>query len=102
MGFFPTAEVKLDPSASLPAMFPLAFVFVVQDGDGPLQFVCRILDPLGREVMTGVLPSTNKAANEGYTVSINIMNFVASMLGRYKVILNINGQDFERTVRVFQ
>src|SRR5579862_4681455 len=102
IGLYPTREVRIEAGVKLPATLNLAFVFVLQDGEGHFRPVFRLADPLGRELHKSAVPDIRKLAGTGHTVSMNITTIPIMNFGVYSAILEIEGQRFQRDVRIFQ
>jgi len=101
-GFFPTAEVKLDPAAPLPVALNLSFVFVLKDGDGRFHAIFRIVDPLGRELHRQEIPQFLKAAGQAHVLMLAVQRIPIGNSGNYSITLEIDGQPYRRSVRIFQ
>src|SRR5665213_2003348 len=71
-GYFPTAEVKLDPAAQLPVVLNLTFVFVLKDGDGQFRPTLRIADPLGKELHKFDVPEIKKLAGVAHVLILPV------------------------------
>jgi hypothetical protein len=102
IGLYPTREVRIEAGVKLPATLNLAFVFVLQDGEGHFRPVFRLADPLGHELHKSAVPDIRKLAGTGHTVSMNITTIPIMNFGVYSAILEIEGQRFQRDVRIFQ
>jgi hypothetical protein len=101
-GFYPIAEVKLDPTASLPATINLTFLFVLKDGDGQFSPVVRIVDPLGKELHKFDVPEFRKPPGVAHVMMLPVGLIPIARSGNYVVSLEIGGQHYRRTVRIFQ
>jgi hypothetical protein len=101
-GFFPTAEVKLDPSVPLPVAVNLTFVFVLRDGDGQFRMTFRIADPLGREIHRYTVPEFRKSADQAHVMMLAVERIPIGNSGTYSILLDVDGEQYRRPVRIFQ
>ncbi|HUI35151.1 MAG TPA: hypothetical protein VLX67_06485 [Stellaceae bacterium] len=101
-GFFPTGEVRLDPSAKLPAALNLTFVVVLKDGDGVFRPTIRISDPLGKELHAFEIPEFSKAAGQAHIMMLPVERIPIANAGAYTISFEISGQTYRRSVRIFQ
>jgi hypothetical protein len=101
-GFYPTAEVKLDPTARLPVALNLTFVFVLKDGDGQFRATLRVADPLGNELHRYDTPEFRKVAGQGHVMMMGVERIPITKSGNLAVSLEIGDQQYRRSVRVFQ
>ena len=102
IGLYPTSEERIDSGVKLPVSLNLAFVFILKDGDGHFRPVFRLADPLGREMHKSSVPDIRKPAGTGHTVSMNITTIPIMNFGTYSAVLEIEGERFQRNVRIFQ
>jgi Family of unknown function (DUF6941) len=101
-GYYPTGEARVDPTAKLPATLDLTFVFILKDGDGRFRGVMRIVDPLGREVLRFELPEIVKVAGAGHAMMLPIKKIPVASSGNFAVSIELDGQKYQRSVRIFQ
>jgi|SRR5215469_3283832 hypothetical protein len=101
-GFYPTGEVKLDPTANLPAAINLTFVFVLKDGDGQYSPVFRLVDPLGKELHKFDVPAFKKAPDVAHVMMLPVGQIPIVRSGNYVVSVEIGGQHYRRPVRIYQ
>jgi hypothetical protein len=101
-GYYPTAEVKVDPTAPLPAALNLTFVFILKDGDGQFRAKHRIIDPLGKELHHFDLPAFTKMAGTSHVMFLPVAQIPFLNGGYYPVVLELNGQPYRRTIRIYQ
>ena len=101
-GLYPIAEVRLDPAANLPAALNLTFVFVLKDGDGRFSPIVRLVDPLGNELHKFDVPEFNKESGVAHVMMLPIGQIPIARSGNYVVSLEIGGQHYRRSVRIFQ
>ena len=101
-GFFPVPEVKLDPNVQLPGAINLTFVFVLKDGDGRFPAVFRILDPLDAELHRYEIKEFTKPPGQAHLMLLQINRIPVVRSGNYSVLLEIEGQQYRRSVRIFQ
>jgi hypothetical protein len=101
-GYFPTSEVRLDPAATLPVALNLTFVVVLKDGDGAFRPRVRIADPLGKELHAFEIPEFVKAAGQAHVMMMPVERIPIANSGNYALSLEISGQTYRRTVRIFQ
>jgi hypothetical protein len=101
-GFYPTGEVRVDPTANLPVTINLTFVFVLKDGDGQFSPVFRIFDPLGKELHKFDVPEVNKPPGIAHVMMLPVGLIPIARAGNYAVSLEIAGQQYRRLVRIFQ
>jgi hypothetical protein len=101
-GYYPTRELKLDPAARLPVSLNLTFVFLLKDGEGLFSALLRIVDPLGKELHRYELPEINKPAGVCHVMMLPVAQIPIAHSGRYAVTLEIDGQPYKRSVRIFQ
>jgi hypothetical protein len=101
-GFYPTTEVKLDPAARLPVTVNLTFVWIMRDGEGQYRPTLRIVDPLGNELHKFDLPEARKPAGAAHIFMLPVGQIPIAHAGNYVVSLEINGQPYRRSVRIFQ
>ena len=101
-GYFPTAEVRLDPAAQLPVALNLTFFVVLKDGDGVFRPTVRIVDPLGKELHAFELPEFRKALGQAHVMMMPVEHIPVTNSGNYAISIEIGGQTYRRTVRIFQ
>ena len=101
-GFYPTGEIKLDPTANLPATINLTFVFVLKDGDGQFSPVFRLVDPLGKELHKFDVPEFGKPPGVAHVMMLPVGLIPITRSGNYVVSLEIGGQHYRRSVRIYQ
>jgi len=101
-GYFPVPEVKLDPAAPLPVAVDLTFVFVLKDGDGQFRATFRVLDPLGKELHQQDLAAFEKHAERPHAMLLRINRIPILHYGNYAILLTIDGQEYRRSVRIYQ
>jgi hypothetical protein len=101
-GYFPIPEVKLDPGTPLPAVVNLTFVFVLKDGDGQFRARFRILDPLGAELHRYDVKEFSKPVGHPHLLLLQINRIPIARSGNYAVLLEIAGQEYRRSVRIYQ
>ena len=101
-GYYPTGEVKLDPAAPLPVSLNLTFVFILKDGEGRFRATHRIIDPLGKELHRFDLPEVNKVAGFGHVMMLPVAQIPIVHSGNYVTSVDLDGQPYQRTVRIFQ
>ncbi|HWB50152.1 MAG TPA: hypothetical protein VG651_13660 [Stellaceae bacterium] len=102
VGLYPVGEVKLDPAATLPVTINLTFVFVLKDGDGSFSAVFRIVDPLGKELHKFDVPEFKKPPNLAHVMILPVGLIPVVHAGNYALSLEIGGQRYRRSVRIFQ
>jgi len=100
-GYFPTAEVRLDPAAQLPVALNLTFVVVLKDGDGVFRPTVRLTDPLGKELHAFEISEFRKAPGQAHVMMMPIERIPVTNSGNYAVSIEIGGQTYRRTVRIF-
>jgi hypothetical protein len=101
-GYFPIAEVKLESTARLPAEIDLTFVFVLKDGDGQFRAIFRIVDPLGRELHHHEIAELKKSPDFLHVMMLPVTRIPITNSGNYEISLEIAGQRYRRSVRIFQ
>jgi hypothetical protein len=101
-GYYPTYEVKLEPGAKLPATLNLTFVFVLKDGEGRFRATLRLTDPLGKELLRLELPEIDKQAGAGHAMMLPVAQIPVTCSGNFTISMEIDGQPYQRTVRIFQ
>ena len=101
-GFFPNREVKLAATAPLPVSLNLTFIFVLKDGDGKFATTLSITDPLGKELHRYELPQINKLAAAAHALLLPVAQIPIAHSGNYTIAVEIGGQSYQRTVRIFQ
>jgi hypothetical protein len=101
-GYFPIPEVKLDSSAPLPAVVNLTFVFVLKDGDGQFRATFRLLDTLGAELHRYDVKEFTKPAGQAHLILLQINRIPIARSGSYSILLEIEGQEYLRPVRIYQ
>jgi hypothetical protein len=101
-GYFPTGEVRLDPVAKLPVALNLTFVVVLKDGDGMFRPRVRIIDPLARELHAFEIPEFSKVAVQAHVMMMPVERIPITNAGAYVISIEISGQVYRRSVRVFQ
>jgi len=101
-GYFPTAEVRLDPAAKLPVALNLTFVVVLKDGDGAFRPTVRIADPLGKELHAFEVPEFTKLPGQAYVMMMPVERIPIAHSGAYAISFEISGQVYRRNVRIFQ
>jgi len=101
-GYYPTDEVKIDPAVKLPASLNLTFVFIMKDGEGRFRAKHRIIDPLGKELHNFDLPDFTKAHGTSHALFLPVAQIPIVNGGNYPVILELDGQAYRRTIRIYQ
>jgi hypothetical protein len=101
-GYFPVFEVKLDPSVPQPVAINLCFVYVLKDGEGEFKANFQIIDPLGRELHRHDLPEVQKRPGQAHVMPIAINTIPIANSGNFAIVLELNGQPYRRSVRIFQ
>jgi hypothetical protein len=101
-GFFPTAEVRLDPAAKLPVALNLTFVVVLKDGDGMFRPTVRIADPLGKELHAFEIPEFKKLPGQDHIMMMPVERIPIANSGAYAISVEISGEMYRRSVRIFQ
>jgi hypothetical protein len=101
-GFFPTAEVRLDPAAKLPVALNLTFVVVLKDGDGMFRPTVRIADPLGKELHAFEIPEFKKLPGQAHIMMMPVERIPIANSGAYAISVEISGEMYRRSVRIFQ
>jgi hypothetical protein len=101
-GYFPIKEVQIDAGAKLPVEINLTFVFVLKDGDGEFRAIFRIVDPFGKELHRYELAEVKKLAGSAHLMMLPVARIPISHAGNYEVSLEIDGERFRRSVRIFQ
>jgi hypothetical protein len=101
-GYFPIREVKLDASVPLPAAVNLSFVFVLKDGAGRFRGAFRLLDPLRSELHRQPIDEFAKEAAVPHVIMFQLNRIPVTRSGNFTVVLEIDGQEFHRPVRIFQ
>jgi hypothetical protein len=101
-GYFPIREVKLDASVPLPAAVNLSFVFVLKDGAGRFRGAFRLLDPLRGELHRQAIDEFPKEAAVPHVIMFQLNRIPVTRSGNFTVVLEIDGQEFHRLVRIFQ
>lgn len=100
-GYFPVREVKLD-AAPLPAAVNLTFVFVLKDGEGRFRATFRILDPLDAELHRVDIAEFAKPDGHAHLIMLQINRIPIVRAGNFTVLLEIEGQEYRRPVRIYQ
>jgi hypothetical protein len=101
-GYFPVLEVKLDGSAPLPAAINLTFIFIVKDGDGRFRGTFQIFDPLGKELHLQNLDPFTKQPGNIHLIMMQVTRIPVFKGGNFVMVLKIDGQEYRRSVRIFQ
>jgi hypothetical protein len=101
-GYYPIWEIKIDPAVQLPAALNLTFVFVLKDGEGLFRAVFRLVDPLGKELHRQDIPELRKPAGQPHLMMLAVRLIPFAHSGNYSVLLEIDGQQYRRSVRIFQ
>lgn len=101
-GYFPIPEVRLDPGTPLPVAFNMTFVFVLKDGDGLFRGLFRILDPLGEELHRHEVREISKQAGLPHMIILAISQIPVVNLGDFSTLLEIEGLEYRRSVRILQ
>jgi hypothetical protein len=101
-GFYPTREVRLDPAATLPVTVNLTFVFVLKDGDGQFSAIFRIADPLGKELHKFEVNAFTKPPGVAHVMMLPVGLIPIAHSGNYAVSLEVGGQRYRRSVRIYQ
>lgn len=101
-GYFPVPEVKLDPAAPQPVAINLCFVYVLKDGDGQFRASFQIIDPLGKELHRHDVPEFRKTPGQAHVMMFAIERILVANSGNFTVVLELNGQPYRRTIRIFQ
>jgi hypothetical protein len=102
-GYYPTSEVKIDLAVKLPASLNLTFVFVLKDGEGRFRAKHRIIDPLGKELHNfDVSDAITKATGLAHILFLPVGQIPIVNAGQYTTVLELDGQPYQRTVRIFQ
>jgi hypothetical protein len=101
-GYFPVPEVKLDPTVPQPVAINLCFVYVLKDGDGEFTATLRIIDPLGRELHRQNMAEFRKMPGQAHVAMLGVNRIPVANSGNFMIVLELNGQAYRRTVRIFQ
>jgi hypothetical protein len=101
-GYFPTGEVQLDSATKLPVALNLTFVVVLKDGDGAFRPTVRIADPLGKELHAFEVPEFTKLPSQAYVMMMPVERIPIAHSGAYVISIEISGQVYRRSVRIFQ
>jgi hypothetical protein len=101
-GYFPVHEVKLDAAAPLPAAVNLTFVFVLKDGEGRFGAAFRLLDPLEAELHRVDIAEFIKPDGRAHLIMLQINRIPVVRAGSFTVLLEIEGQEYRRPVRIYQ
>jgi hypothetical protein len=101
-GYYPTFEVKIDPAAKLPVSLNLTFVFILKEGEGTFKATHRIIDPLGKELHRFDIPDVVKQAGLSHAVFLPVGQIPIVHSGHYPIILELAGQPYRRSVRIYQ
>jgi hypothetical protein len=101
-GYYPMREIKIEPNTQLPVGLNLTFVFILKDGEGRFRGVHRIADPLGAELHKFDLPEVVKPAGLGHVLMLPVAGIPIARSGHYPIILELDGQPYRRSVRIFQ
>jgi hypothetical protein len=101
-GYFPVLEVKLDGGTPLPAAINLTFVYVLKDGDGRFRGTFQILDPLGKELHLQDINPFDKQADRIHLIMMQVTRIPVFKGGNFAMVLKIEGQEYRRSVRIFQ
>lgn len=101
-GYFPIPEVKLDPDTPLPVAINMTFLFVVKDGEGQFRGTFRILDPLGAELHRQEIREFAKQPGMPHLIMLTINQIPVVKSGNFGVLLEIEGQEYRRPMRIFQ
>jgi uncharacterized protein DUF6941 len=101
-GFFPVPEIRVDPAAQLPGALNLTFVYVIKDGDGRFAGLFRIVDPLGKELHRQPLDEVYKPPGQHHLMMLAVERIPIVHAGNYTIILELDGQPYRRTIRIFQ
>jgi hypothetical protein len=100
-GYYPTRELKLN-TVTLPVSLNITFIFVLKDGEGRFRGTLRIGDPLGKELHRFELPAIDKVAGQAHAMMLPVAQIPIAHSGNYSVSLEIEGQAYRRSVRIFQ
>jgi hypothetical protein len=101
-GYYPTGEVKIDPAVELPVALNLTFVFILKDGEGRFRAKHRIIDPLGKELHNLDLPDCTKPAGTSHILFLPVAQIPIVNGGNYPIVLELDGQPYRRTIRIYQ
>jgi hypothetical protein len=101
-GYFPVLEVKVDASVPLPAGINLTFVYVIKDGEGRFRGTFHILDPLGKELHLQNIEPFDKQAGKVHLIMMQVTGIPVFQGGNFAIVLKIEGQEYRRSVRIFQ
>jgi hypothetical protein len=101
-GYFPVLEVKLDASAPLPAGINLTFVYIIKDGEGRFRGTFHIFDPLGKELHLQNIEPFDKQVGKVHLIMMQVTSIPVFQGGNFTMVLKIEGQEYRRSVRIFQ
>lgn len=101
-GYFPIREVKLDRGTPLPAAINLTFLFIIKDGAGRFRGTFCIFDPLGKELHRQDLNEVVKPPDQAHVLMLGVARIPVVNPGNFAAVLELDGQRFNRSVRIFQ
>jgi hypothetical protein len=101
-GYFPVPEIKLDAAVPLPVAINLCFIYVIKDGDGEFRPTFLIINPLGRELHREDRPEFRKLPGQAHVAAWGVNRIPVTNSGNFEIVLELNGQPYRRTVRIFQ
>jgi hypothetical protein len=95
-GFLGTERVVI-ASATLPAVLPVTFMFLLREGEGSFAADFSIRDPGGRVVHREELPPAQKPlSTENHGIAVTMAPLVVSAFGTYRIILRLDGKKYRR------
>jgi hypothetical protein len=100
LGFFGAEEIRVDRALPFPAAFPLAFVFVLREGEGNFKVEIELHNPVGDVLFKSDLPNAVKLPERNHTITVNFTPFIVPTPGIYSVVLKLDGHEFTRRLNI--
>jgi hypothetical protein len=96
LGFFPGSVIVVPPTTET-ITFPLAFLFITNDGDGLFSVRVTLIRPSGAvEFADQPIPDVTKEPGKPMTALVQFLPFHTSEFGGFKILLKLNDALYER------
>jgi hypothetical protein len=100
LGFFGTERIVI-ATATLPAVLPVTFIFLLREGEGSFAADFSIRDPSGQIVHEEDLPPAQKRfSTENHGIAVTIAPLVVPAFGIYRIILRLDGKRYKRAFTI--
>lgn len=98
-GFFPSSQIGVKDIGPNIAV-PLAFLVVVNGGEGTFKFKMDFFSPAGNPIFQGPEVDFEKLPGKGAQTAAKIMNFPVASAGKYRIDIYFDGKKFSREIEI--